>query len=73
MRANPQYDPFGNFNYGATGTALGLSEYDLETMAGWYNKSDGSGIPFVTPPYGDRKQDNYWIRQGIAYAHSQGY
>jgi len=71
--ANPQYDAFGNFNYGATGTAFGLNSYQLEVMAGWYNKSDRSGIPLVSRPYGDRPQDNYWIQRGIAYAHSQGY
>jgi len=73
MKANLQYDAFGNFNYGATGTALGLTSIQLQSMAGLFNTSDGSGIPFISPPYGDRTQDNYQIQQGIAYAHSQGY
>jgi len=75
MRANPQYDAFGNFNYGATGTALGLTQYQLDVAAGLAQprKTGGSGTPFVSPPYGDRSQDEYWINQGIAYAHSQGY
>lgn len=80
--ANPQYDAFGNFNYGAAGTALGLDSYTLQNEAGLAQplNSGGQGIPghpgdpsSGTPPYGDRPQDNAQIRAGIAYAHSKGY
>jgi hypothetical protein len=82
--ANPQYDAFGNFNYGATGTALGLDSYTLQNEAGraqpkgpngeGKEKTGMIGIPQSgIPPYGDRPQDNYWVRQGIAYAHQKGY
>jgi len=73
--AHPEYDQFGNFNFGATGTAMGLSPYVLDVGAGLAQPphSGGSGTPFITPPYGDRAQDERMIHQGDAYAHSQGW
>ena len=82
MKANPQYDAFGNFNYGATGTALGLDSYTLQNEAGRAQKPGTGGKGKLgrfgdpksgIPPYGDRPVDNYWIKQGIEYAHQHGY
>jgi RHS repeat-associated protein len=70
-----QYEPFGNFNYGAAGHAYGWDDLTLQNEAGIANGPGGQGTPGPrwnpgagTPPYGDRPEDNYWIRMGIEYA-----
>ncbi|MDB6068189.1 MAG: type secretion protein Rhs [Pedosphaera sp.] len=70
-----QYDQYGNFHYGAVGTAMGLDSWTLQTEAGRANTDNKEGDPgwrfwsgSGTPPYGDRPLDNYWIRVGIKYA-----
>jgi RHS repeat-associated protein len=70
-----KYEEFGNFNYGATGTALGLPADVLLRGAGWASvKADPRrasiyGRPLnKNPPYGDDAKDGYWIIQGINYA-----
>jgi hypothetical protein len=84
-----KYAPFGNFNYGATGAAIGFRENTLLRMAGWAqqrNKDEmgagdggdpGSQFSIIidmllgreggTPPYGDFKEDQELIKQGIQY------
>ena len=77
-----QYQDFGNFNYGATGTAFGFSEDTLTRMAGWAQTQAGTsrpewGVPTSKlgaylgvggkSPFGDDPVDNYWIKQGIRY------
>jgi RHS repeat-associated protein len=74
------YEEFGNFNYGATGAALGLTSDQLERMAGrvqdpnapgvggkkagWLDARLGKGGEW---PYGDQFADNSQIRAGIEY------
>ena len=66
---------YGNFHYGATGHALGVSDTDLQMMAGWAQRRDNAkdaqatwNPPGSGWPYGDSLADNYWIRMGIEYA-----
>jgi hypothetical protein len=77
---NSKYEDFGNFNYGATGAALGLSSGQLERMAGrvqdpkapgvggkkagWLDARLGEGGEW---PYGDQYTDNAQIKAGIEY------
>ena len=71
---------FGNFNYGATGAALGFSETILLRAAGWTQSrsgNSGSGEPANalgvilgtggSPPFGDDPKDQGWIRRGMQY------
>jgi len=69
---------FGNFNYGATGTAAGIPANILLMGAGFAQSRAGTSVPewgawYQHPPYGDDPIDQYWIQQGIAYAIQQGY
>ena len=69
---HPEMEHVGNFNYGATGSALGISEYILESFAGAYQMAShtsesGYGIPFIEPPYGDDPIDQYYINKGIEW------
>jgi hypothetical protein len=69
---DPRYRDFGNFNYGAFGSALGLPPYELHSGAGYQQIRDKNwklryGIPGVMPPYGDNKQDYEQIDAGIRY------
>jgi hypothetical protein len=68
----PQYADFGNFNYGATGKALELSDLLLLRAAGWqqeggrnYKPKDGHW--WWLPPYGDDPNDQTMIKAGINY------
>ena len=66
-------EDFGNFNYGATGSAIGIPSEVLlraagvvQQMAGtskpeWGNPWDSSG------PYGDDPVDQHMIQEGISY------
>jgi RHS repeat-associated protein len=74
-----QFQNFGNFNYGATGAALGLTDITLLREAGRAQQEAGTsstswGDPGSrwspsggTPPYGDDPVDQEWIRRGIQY------
>lgn len=67
------YEAFGNFNYGATGTAAGFSETVLLRAAGFAQSRAGTSNPDLghwwgNAPYGDDLQDQVCIKQGIAYA-----
>jgi Bacterial toxin 44 len=69
---DPSYQDFGNFNYGATGRALGLSEDTLLRGAGAAQMLGGAydtafGTPLGGPPHGDDPRDQFWIREGIRY------
>lgn len=73
-----QYANFGNFNYGAAGTAAGIAESVLLRAAGWAQLQAGTSSPefnkwYASAPYGDDPQDQYWIKAGIAYAKNAGY
>jgi hypothetical protein len=64
---------FGNFNYGATGYAMGFPESVLLRMAGWAQTRSGtSRVGYGTPydfsePYGDDPNDQEQIKNGIHY------
>lgn len=68
-----QYGDFGNFNYGATGSAFGFPDQVLLRMAGWAQQQAGTskaewGGPWGRAPYGDDPDDQEMIRRGIEYA-----
>jgi len=68
-----QYTNFGNFNYGATGSAFGFPDQILYMAAGWaQGRTPGNSRPqwgqwYSGSPYGDDPNDQYWIQQGIQY------
>gem|GEM_PF-137075 len=73
-----RFEPYGNYHYGAVGTAFGLNEEYLARMAGWAQHRAGTskpewGVPWGDAPYGDDPRDQRRIRQGCAYARSKGY
>ncbi len=62
---------FGNFNYGATGAALGLTEDEIQRAAGAKQYLDHWNEPdkytnLLVYPYGDDPRDAAMIRRGIA-------
>jgi hypothetical protein len=69
------YEEFGNFNYGATGRALGFPREVLLRAAGFVQvleslrtgRPHGPGSPFGDPPYGDFPEDQGPILRGIEY------
>ena len=71
------FDDFGNFNFGATGAALGYSDAELLRGAGalkvlerrYRHKPDppNSGSPLGDYPYGNEKDKQEMIRAGIEY------
>ncbi|WP_339455982.1 polymorphic toxin type 44 domain-containing protein [Pseudomonas sp. EA_65y_Pfl1_P120] len=66
------------FNYGATGTVLGIPEHVLLRAAGVAQTFAKTTKPefgswWGGDPFGDDPRDQYWIRRGIEYAISQGY
>ncbi|HEX8692781.1 MAG TPA: RHS repeat-associated core domain-containing protein [Longimicrobium sp.] len=69
----PEYEDGGNFNYGATGRAVGFSRGDLLRAAGYVQSRNPSGSAagdghwWGRAPYGDERVDQAWIRQGIRY------
>ncbi|TKB63260.1 MAG: hypothetical protein E8D47_13025, partial [Nitrospira sp.] len=67
-----QYENFGNFHYGATGSAFGFPSMILFRAAGWANQVAGNSDPlwgnwYGLFPYGDNPIDQYWIQQGVQY------
>jgi len=69
---------FGNFNYGATGAAMGLPYEVLTRVAGaaqtYVNLRNGTydpsdGIWYGNSPYGDEIRDQEWIVRGYNYFH----
>ena len=57
-----QYRDFGNFNYGAVGSALGIGPYMLHGAAGVAQMQDKTwtskdGYPFLTRAFGDSDRD----------------
>jgi RHS repeat-associated protein len=73
---NPSpYGDFGNFNFGATGSAAGLPLQELLRGAGWAQQQAGTsqpnwGNPWGNSPYGDDPHDQAMIGLGISYAQS---
>ncbi|MGP5737542.1 polymorphic toxin type 44 domain-containing protein [Pseudomonas aeruginosa] len=73
-----QYEEFGNFNYGAVGTAAGIPEQILLRAAGAAQGIAGTskedfGKWWGDSPYGDDRIDQVWIKAGVRYAKSKGY
>lgn len=77
-----QFDPywaaFGNFNFGAAGYAAGIPAEILLMGAGWAQSRARTSRPewgkwYKDAPYGDDRQDQYWIKEGIKYAIENGY
>jgi len=78
-----QYQDFGNFNYGATGLALGLGETFLLREAGRAQIAAGTSKPEWgdpgsranpwggKPPYGDDPDDQEQIKKGFAYYYAK--
>ena len=75
---NPAYEGFGNFNYGATGRAVGIPGAILRRGAGWAQQRAGSSDPtfgnwWEDFPYGDDPKDQSLIDQGIQYFDNRCY
>lgn len=73
-----KYADFGNFNYGAVGTAAGIPEQVLLRAAGWAQSRSGNGQSkdgdwYGAHPYGDDPADQAWIKAGIDYAKNTGF
>ncbi len=74
---DPGFEDFGNYNYGYTGTALGLPSGFLLRQAGRAQKSAGTSLPEWGNPgplglfggsgsFGDDPHDQIMIRRGIS-------
>lgn len=75
---NQNWAQFGNFNYGAAGTAAGIPKEILLMGAGWAQSRAGTSKPewgkwHEKPPYGDDPTDQRAIQEGIKYAIQSGY
>jgi len=71
VNESERIEDFGNFNYGATGAALGLSEEELQRAAGAKQIKEHILDPsqYTNPlvyPYGDDPRDAAMIRRGFA-------
>ena len=68
---HPEFDAFGNFNYGATGAALGIPHNLLLRGAGaakWLKlHPDPFGKPLGGEPYGNQPEKQGMINLGIQY------
>lgn len=66
-----QYDAFGNFNFGATGAALGVPDNLVLRGAGlakwWKLSPDPNGNPLGPYPYGNEYDKQRMIEEGIRY------
>jgi hypothetical protein len=68
----PQYQDFGNFNFGATGSAFGFPSDVLARGAGAAQQRAGTstsawGDWYGRFPYGDDPADQAQIQKGIDY------
>lgn len=75
---NGNYADFGNFNYGATGYAMGIPESVLLRAAGWAQTRAGTSLKsngdwMSDAPYGDDPIDQAFVKNGISYAKQKGY
>lgn len=75
-RLNRRYENAGNFNYGATGVALGMSEEELLRAAGYVQEHHGAKDPNFGhwndgPPYGDDPWDQEMIKRGIRWGRAR--
>ena len=68
----PEFQDAGNFNYGATGKAIGIPDRILLMGAGWAQEEAGTSKEewnswYGSPPYGDDPKDQEKIKEGIDY------
>lgn len=73
-----KYENFGNFHYGAIGTAAGISSEALLRAAGLAQRIAGTSndefLSYFGPEsHGDDPKDQTWIRAGIDYAVRAGF
>lgn len=67
----PEYEPYGNWHYGVTGTAMGFGPQVLLRAAGWAQQRNDTSDPSwgnwwdLSGPFGDEPSDQLDIRQGI--------
>jgi hypothetical protein len=67
-----QYDDFGNFNFGAIAAEMGLPYYLTQNLAGYYQgEGPGSGVLFLSWPYGDDEAGALQIQAGYDYVADQ--
>jgi hypothetical protein len=74
----PKYEDFGNFNFGATGSAFGFPDSVLYRGAGMANQMadptrTGLGSPLGGYPYGDDPSDQNQVNKGINYCGCTGH
>ena len=72
FQLDPNYEDFGNFNYGVTGSAAGFSPEVLKRAAGFAqwragNNNSNLGSFLGGYPYGDDFKDQIMIQKGIDY------
>lgn len=70
--SSTSYENFGNFNFGATGAAMGFPDQVLQRGAGWAQTRAGTsksdwGSPLGKFPHGHDKNDQEQIKSGIEY------
>ncbi len=70
-QSHPEYDNFGNFNFGATGAALGIPLNALLRGAGWAKgkilPNDPYGHWYWRAPYGNEPDKQQQITNGYNY------
>lgn len=73
-KGGKQFEPFGNFHYGAVGICAGFSAFVLHRAAGaaqfraGTTEADVTLIDWFFYPYGDDRADQEMIAEGIRYA-----
>ena len=78
-QGKPQFENFGNFHFGAVGTAAGIPDGVLLRAAGVAQIVAGTSDPIefakyhAVDSYGDDPVDQSWIRAGIDYARKCGF
>ncbi len=66
-RLNHNYERFGNFNFGASASALGISENLAKIGAGLYQIRSGTSKLDYIKSFGDDPKDQYDIDKGYKY------
>ena len=77
LHAHPEYDEFGQFNFGAVGSALSLPEEFIKRAAGIASFASflrqgklppqSFGLPWTGPPYGDQPWAQPQISAGYRF------
>jgi len=64
---HPEMEHVGNFNYGATGRAMGVPSFILRGAAGFYQFTSGTSKLSFVISFGDDPVDQYFINEGIEW------